>query len=340
MSVRSLTVSIIVPVYKGGEDFRRCVAALVQLWPPPLEILVVVDGADFESAEVARDAGLEVLQMEYNCGPAVARNAGASVAKGELFLFLDADILPPADTVARVCEVFQQEPRLTAIFGSYDDQPSAENFLSQYRNLLHHYVHQHSLEQATTFWSGCGAVRRDVFLGLGGFSTVYKRPSVEDIELGYRLTDAGYQIRLVKTLQVKHLKRWTLLNLIATDFWQRAVPWTELLMTRPVMTNDLNISYRSRLSVALVLLSLLLMLLAFLDFRLTVLLALVWLLIIVLNARLYGFFWSRHGLIFMLKAIFWHWLYYFYSGLGYLYAHTRIFLKRGALKTLGVRSCN
>lgn len=337
--MKDLTVSVVVPVYKGGDDFRRCIEALRQLRPAPLEILIVVDGPDREAVEAARASGLNVLQMERNRGPAAARNAGAAVAKGDLLLFLDADILVPEDAIAKARESFQREPGLTAIFGSYDDQPAAENFLSQYRNLLHHYVHQHSLEQATTFWSGCGVIRRDVFLESGGFNPDYTCPSIEDIELGYRLTDAGHRIRLVKTLQVKHLKRWTALRLITTDFWQRAVPWTELLMTRP-MANDLNIGYLSRLSVALLFLALTLLPLAILDYRLMLLVAFILLLLVALNARLYRFFWNRRGFVFTLKAIFWHWLYYFYSGLGYLYTRARAFLKRGSLRALGVRGYN
>ena len=70
----------------------------------------------------------------------------------------------------------------------------ANNFVSQYKNLFHHFVHQDASGTATSFWAGCGAIRRDIFLRLGGFNTAYKRPSIEDIELGYRLTRAGHRI--------------------------------------------------------------------------------------------------------------------------------------------------
>jgi len=87
----------------------------------------------------------------------------------------------------------------TALFGSYDDTPYEQDFLSQYRNLLHHYVHQNSNPDAATFWAGCGAVRKNIFLELNGYD--YKRfaePSIEDIELGYRMREKGYKIKLDK----------------------------------------------------------------------------------------------------------------------------------------------
>ncbi len=51
-----------------------------------------------------------------------------------------------------------EEPDLAAVFGSYDDEPAAPNFLSQYKNLFHHFVHQQGSAEASTFWSGCGAI--------------------------------------------------------------------------------------------------------------------------------------------------------------------------------------
>ena len=65
-------------------------------------------------------------------------------------------------------------------------------FLSQYKNLVHHFYHHRGKREASTFWSGCGAVRKQAFLDAGGFDVErYTRPSIEDIELGYRLIKAG-----------------------------------------------------------------------------------------------------------------------------------------------------
>ena len=44
-------------------------------------------------------------------------------------------------------------------FGSYDDTPTDRGFVSRYKNLLHHYVHQTARREASTFWTGLGAVR-------------------------------------------------------------------------------------------------------------------------------------------------------------------------------------
>jgi len=101
--------------------------------------------------------------------------------------------------------VFRDEPDLAALFGSHDDAPLELNFLSQYKNLLHHdvhqtaQVHQTARDEASIFCGACDAVRRDIFLALGRFGERYRHPLIEAIELGYRLTRAGHRIRLCQT---------------------------------------------------------------------------------------------------------------------------------------------
>jgi len=90
-----------------------------------------------------------------------------------------------------------------------------------------------------------------VFLKMGGFSAHYKRPSIEDIELGRRLHAAGHRIMLNKRMQVTHLKRWTLWSIIKTDVRDRGVPWTELMLREGSVTNDLNTKVSQRISVVL-----------------------------------------------------------------------------------------
>jgi hypothetical protein len=90
-----------------------------------------------------------------------------------------------------------------------------------------------------------------VFLEMGGFHEGYRRPCIEDIELGFRLRRAGYHIRLDRSIQATHLKDWSLRNLVRTDIWQRGVPWMALMLRDRSLVKDLNLSRESRASVAL-----------------------------------------------------------------------------------------
>ena len=164
-----------------------------------------------DTAEMARAKGVSVLERARQAGPAAARNEGALRAKGEILFFVDADVRVTEGTVALVSQRFTQNPDVDALFGSYDDNPSEGSFLSQYKNLSHHYVHQQSGEEAATFWAGCGAVRKeDVREG----GRIRSRTLHEAFDRGHRTRvqneEMGCKILLDKALQVKHLKRWTL----------------------------------------------------------------------------------------------------------------------------------
>jgi len=246
-----VSVSVIIPVYNSASHLEACLTSLRQWAAGPLELIVVDDGSTDGSMEVARRFGARTLSTGARAGPAKARNIGARAARGEILFFLDADVCVHADTLERVRRDFRDDPSLDALIGSYDSAPASPDFLSQYKNLMHSFVHQHGRQEACTFWSGCGAIRREVFLKHAGFDESYGRPAIEDIELGYRLRMAGCRVILDKQLQVTHLKRWTFWGLIKTDIFDRGVPWTELILRDRYMPNDLNLELSQRVSVAL-----------------------------------------------------------------------------------------
>jgi len=181
LSPAELTISVIIPVYNGGKNFHRCLSSLAEAIPSPDAITVVADGDTDGSWRVAEQFGARVIRIPGPGGPARARNIGAHAAQGDILLFIDADVAVYPDILSRVAAAFRCEPDLAAVFGCYDDAPTETNFLSQYKNLLHHYVHQTASEKASTFWGACGAIRREVFLALGGFDETYRW--LEDVEL-------------------------------------------------------------------------------------------------------------------------------------------------------------
>jgi len=294
---------------------RRCLGRVQSAQPRADEIVVVDDGSTDDSRRVAEQFGARVIAQPHPAGPAAARNAGARVTHGDILFFVDADVGIRPDAVRLVRETFQQSPEVAAVFGSYDDQPAEGNFLSQYKNLLHHYVHQTGKEEAATFWAGCGAVRREAFEKVGGFDAAkYPHASIEDIELGYRLRAAGYRIRLLRTLQGKHFKRWTFRSLLRADFCGRALPWSELALRNRPLPDDLNLRTGSRWSVALIwLLPLALAATRFSPWAWAAVSGCA-LALLLLNADAYLFFAEKRGVLFALGAIPWHWAYYFYSG--------------------------
>jgi hypothetical protein len=210
-------------------------------------------GAVVAAAERATGAPEELIVVDspQNLGPAAARNRGARRARGDVIVFVDADVEVHDDAFQRIRTAFDGDPGLAAIFGSYDDAPGADGIVSDFRNLLHHHVHHQGAGVATTFWAGLGAIRREVFLDLGGFDEErFPRPAVEDIELGMRLYERGERAVLDPAIRGKHLKRWTLLSMTKTDLLQRGVPWLRLVLERRSQSTALNLGWRNRVGTA------------------------------------------------------------------------------------------
>jgi Glycosyl transferase family 21 len=230
-STDSPTLSAIVPATNGPRTLPRCIEAIRSGSEQPDELVVVSEST--------------------GAGPAAARNDGAVRARGEILLFVDADVLLRPDAVARIRAAFEADAGLTAVFGSYDDRPEAPGAVSGFRNLLHHHVHQGAAGRAQTFWAGIGAVRREAFLAAGGFDAErYSLPSIEDIELGTRLVAGGARIELDPAIQGTHLKAWTLSEMVRSDFGRRGVPWVRLLLGQRAAPTGLNLGWRHRASAA------------------------------------------------------------------------------------------
>lgn len=321
-TVTSPIITVIVPVRNDPQRLSRCLAALSQSTCRSMEVLVMDDASTDDTPKVAGELGANVVRMERRGGPGVARNKGAELAKGQYVMFVDADVCVHPQTVERVVAHFEGDRELDALFGSYDTNPADGHFVSQYKNLFHHYVHQRANEQASTFWAGCGAMRRDVFRQFGGFDVNYGRPSIEDIELGVRLHHAGRKIAIKKDVQATHLKRWTLWGLIKTDVFDRGVPWTRLILERGGLPNDLNLRTSQRISAMLA--CLLLATAAAGIVAITGWLPWVWLWwvlaagslagIVAINHDFYRFLFDVRGLLFAMAAAPMHVLYYLYSG--------------------------
>lgn len=324
----SPNVSVIVPVYNGGDQFEDCLAAIARWKPTNWELIVVDDGSTDQSAALARHYGATVMSTEGRLGPGAARNIGSRYASGEYVCFIDADCEVNAVTFKNMAGILARDTTIDALFGSYDTTPRAPSFLSQYKNLMHHWVHQNSSEDAATFWSGCGVVRRSLFLALGGFDVVtYKRPSIEDIDLGYRIKQAGGKIVLSKKVQVKHYKNWTLMCLLKTDVFDRGIPWTRLILNdRSRLINDLNLGNDQRLSLVVTYLLLLSLLLTPFVAQAGYAAAALAAVLFSLNISTYSFFVKRRGALFAIPAIGMHWLYFVYCGIAFwcgVALHTR-----------------
>jgi glycosyltransferase involved in cell wall biosynthesis len=307
-------LSVVIPIHNGANHLPQCLKALRASTRPPDEIVVADDSSTDDSAAIARSGNCKLVELKAGpCGPATARNRGVRATSGDIIVFIDCDVAVHPNALRLMEEQFLADDNLSAVFGSYDDAPTNRGWVSQYRNLLHHYVHQVSRREAFSFWAGCGAIRRKAFEGADGFDETYRWASIEDIELGLRLRVAGHRLCLCREIQATHRKQWTLREVIHTDVFYRAVPWTRLLFSQRRLPTDLNLRWENRVSAIAAWVLLLCAIsgraeplpLGIAGAAIALLLACNW--------NLYRLFGRRGGVLFALGAITLHWLHYLYA---------------------------
>ncbi len=304
--------SVVVPAYNAAADLKACLDAIFTSMPPGGEVIVSDDGSSDETRSIARLYDVKLVSG-MNQGPSVARNRGVAATEGTILVFLDSDVVAGPQTILQLVTTLEQSPGLAAVFGAYDDTPFHRGTLTEFRNLLHHYTHLKGKREAITFWTGCGAMRRDWFEKVGGFDKGLR--AIEDVDLGLRVHDAGGKILLAPEIQAKHRKRWTLGSMVRTDITIRAIPWMQVMAKRRGLNNDLNTKWQDRACAVFVVLGTMLL------WRREG-----WLLLAaatLLRGDWHLFLVRKRGFWFALRAMPLHWLYLGYSAAAFGYMKLR-----------------
>src|SRR5262245_32579216 len=92
MSSATLAISTIIPARNCAAQLQECLEALQATEGIDHEIIVVDDASTDDTPNVALRRGVRVHQLDVQSGPAAARNRGASEARGEYLVFVDADV--------------------------------------------------------------------------------------------------------------------------------------------------------------------------------------------------------------------------------------------------------
>lgn len=85
-------VSVIIPTYNEEKVIKNCLESLGQQTFNDMEVVIVDDGSTDKTLEIVqRIVTCRILQQKH-LGPGIARNLGAKHAKGEMLVFVDADM--------------------------------------------------------------------------------------------------------------------------------------------------------------------------------------------------------------------------------------------------------
>lgn len=196
-----MLASVVIPLYNNEATICTCIEALLaQSIAARLKIIVVDDGSTDDGPARVKNYPV-VLCHQKNAGPAAARNAGVRVAQGDIVLFLDADCVAPLLWAEQMLAAFYN-PDILAAVGRIDSATC--ELLSQ---LIQTEIEERYRKLSTAhtidfFASVAVAIRRQVFLDLGGFREDFRYS--EDAELAYRINQQGSKMVLAKADRVLH----------------------------------------------------------------------------------------------------------------------------------------
>jgi glycosyltransferase involved in cell wall biosynthesis len=221
-------ISVVIPAYNAAGTLAQCLAALRRQVdvPGPFEVIVVDDGSDDATAEVARRFGVTLLQQSH-AGPAAARNRGIQAARGELVFFTDADCIPADDWLTAMAQPFVAWPQVVGCKGVYATRQReliARFVQTEYEVKYRAMAAHEAIDFVDTYSAG---YRRTVLLAAGGFDPSFPSASVEDAELAFRLAAQGKHLILNQAAVVWHHHPRTLFQYLRRKalygFWRARV---------------------------------------------------------------------------------------------------------------------
>ena len=220
--------SVIVPAYNSETTIGGCLRALQnQTYPRQrYEIIVVDDGSEDKTAEVALETGAKVISPG-KLGRSGARNLGAQKASGEIILFTDSDC-EPISTWIELMIAPLQDREVAGVKGAYwsRQQELVARFTQveveeRYRRM----AQRDSINFVDTY---AACYRRDIFLAHNGFDeSVFVD---EDQELSFRLSRRGYKMVFVPNARVFHLHTASVGHYFRRKF--EIATWKPLLIKR------------------------------------------------------------------------------------------------------------
>jgi len=198
-----MKVSVVIPAYNAENTIGQAVAQSLAQARESLEVEVIVvdDGSDDNTAKFAESAGATVIRQE-NAGPAAARNQGWKAATGQVICFTDSDCVPTAGWLENLLAGFT-DGQVGAVAGSYEIA-NASSWLAQW-------VHQEIIERhkrmppfVRAFGSYNVAIPRYVLQATGGFEPKYRQASGEDNDLSYKIIKKDWRIAFRPQAKVAH----------------------------------------------------------------------------------------------------------------------------------------
>jgi len=204
-------LSIIIPTHNSASAIDRCINSLnaQSYHREKYENIIVDDGSKDKTIELAKKAGVDKIIETEPCFQGKARNIGVKNSKGDFVAFIDSDCLAKEGWIKAVFDGLSSKGAITGPIENGNPQSHVAwvEYLVEFGGWS-----QYREQSFVPFFPGCnGACKKDDFLRAGGF---VESEASEDVLFGISLRRAGINLRFIPEMQVLHLCRTSLKNVL------------------------------------------------------------------------------------------------------------------------------
>lgn len=201
-------ISVIIPTYNGGQKILNCLKSLDTQTFTDFEVIVVIDGSSDDTKQLIKQTEFSILRKEIplrvhyqkNSGRASTRNKGASLANGELLLFVDDDIRLLPNVLEKHLKHYRNIPNSILIGSAVEDKKLIESDFQKFRAHLSNKwlknincLYPKPLPKHITFLMAAHfSIPKNIFTKVGGFFEGLI--DAEDYEMATRLKKNNYAI--------------------------------------------------------------------------------------------------------------------------------------------------
>jgi hypothetical protein len=202
------SISVIVCTYNGGATLHACLTSLKCLSYPNYEVLLIDDGSVKEVCDIARDfPNVRYIRQEH-AGLSVARNLGAARAFGDIVAYTDDDCIADEDWLNYLAAGFD-DPQWVACGGPNIPPPARSQTESVVACAPGAPSHVLLNDIEAEHLPGCNlAIRKSALEAIGGFDPIYCAAG-DDVDICWRLREAGGSLRFIPGAMVWHHRRYT-----------------------------------------------------------------------------------------------------------------------------------
>lgn len=243
--------SIVIPAHNASGTIGDLLSSIYHsqgIFLRFIEVIVIDDASLDDTISIVskfvmrhRKLRIRIIALRKNKGPAHARNIGADLAQGNILFFLDSDVVLFSRSLTELLKSFD-DPDVHALTGVWDKKQQSKGFFPQFKALRDwsYWINERDPKHYYYLFSTrVAAIRRGLFLRLGGFDDTYKSALVEDIELTYRIA-RRYAVIFNPKVKVHH--EFEGFIPVSKKYFWRSFYWTKIYRERkkfdPVATTN------------------------------------------------------------------------------------------------------